>query len=203
MIEIPEPPKQRHISGIALIVVIFALGVFFITGYQIAWQNLKFDYQEYCRAEIEQQEFLKLFDLKHNYEYSVELLENVTAKYKEPTCICNPEYDIQGCDNTKIHNLLKSAADMRDYELHVWDCSDMCESQLQILHDNGWSKARLRYTNVDCDLWSYDVDYTKEDCLSTYGSHVVIDMAGNDKLFWECTAGDFVHPDDYEKYGLK
>jgi hypothetical protein len=105
---------------------------------------------------------------------------------------------------TDFSALLKNNANIRDYELNVYDCSEFSEELDQRLDAQGF-KSKTKLVRIDCDTWTNDWDYLD----TTFGYdyemckdnnlHLIVELS---KIYIEATTGEVIMPKDYERYGL-
>jgi hypothetical protein len=114
--------------------------------------------------------------------------------------VCNPSYTIDLPENRdKLYYTMSYVVDAQEYQLNQYDCTEKAELLVYLLKELGL-RSSIKFTNVDCDDWSYSDSYTYEDCKSNNGGHLVVKVSN---LYLEATSGRVIMPEDYEKYGLK
>jgi hypothetical protein len=114
--------------------------------------------------------------------------------------VCNPSYTIDLPENRdKLYHTMSYVVNAQEYQLDQYDCTEKAELLVYLLKELGL-KSSTKFTNIDCNDWSFSDSYTYEDCKSNNGGHLVVKVPN---LYLEATSGRVIMPEEYKKYGLK
>jgi hypothetical protein len=142
-------------------------------------------------------------DFNNNINELKEKVEGIKIP-DSPDCKCSSKSYCYAPE-TDFSLILKQNADIRQYKLNIYDCTEFSEELARRLSFQGF-KAKTKIVSVDCDLWTDDWDslekssgYGYKDCKDN-NLHQIVEI---NRLYVEATTGEIILPEDYPEYNLK
>jgi len=148
--------------------------------------------------------------LNHLENYANKSLNNLHTKIDgldfDTTCDCNSESYCYAYDDSDFDLLFRDNAEEHPYILNYYDCTEFAKEGARRAKNVGF-RAKTKYVNTDCDLWTDDWEAMEEYsgvsydmCKENDGAHLIVEI---NKIYVEATTGEIIMPYEYEKYGLK
>jgi hypothetical protein len=179
----------------SILFIIFG-GVLIVTA-SLQYTNLENDYNNLV---------LRYDDVtsnSNNFNEVKSLIGSIEAT-ECPSCECKAEsyckYPV-----TEFKTILTNNANMRDYVLDEYDCTEFSEELDRRLDFQGFN-SKTKLVHVDCDKWTDDWDLLESEAGFSYDMckknnlHQIVEL---NHLYVEATTGEVIMPEDLGKYGLK
>ena len=159
------------IFGISIGLVVGCLLGGFIVGYQCINQP-----QPICEAPI-----INLTCPESTYSCNIPEL-SCPKPFCDVTC--------QPCEKDIIIDTIKDVPNMREYEINVWDCTEMSNEIVRRFKEIGF-KSEVVMGLVNCDSKLFECQgKSRHDWVKV-------------EVYIESTRGHIIHPDNYDVYNIK
>ena len=189
--------------GKTLILVLGILlgGLLTFATFNIYLDVTKMDQDHLDKEGNLQQEIIQLEQCAELYSES---LNKITELEKAPDCKCSSQSYCYEPETT-FSSILKNNANLRDYILDEYDCTEFSEGLSETLNHIGF-RTRTKVVKINCDLWTDDWDaleaqsgYSYKECKKNNLHQIV----NNGVTYTEATNGEIILPEDYPAYGIK
>lgn len=206
---------EEKFDGCSILAIIVTIALLFAAAaLMIQWENkksLEADLEMYkSHYDNLSDKYNTLVEEKVDAQSRARQAEQKIERFKKERDMCRDRYRSCYADrddmrmelrqeraynnDTILERVMYQAANVREYEADVYDCTEFSRDLSSRLQKMGWD-ANTEAVRVDCSTEGWG-----ETCEDSQGRHMIVRL---DELYLEATSGQIIRPDQYDAYGIR